>query len=369
MDLVVESTTQGTYQRNPDPSQPGDNAQDGNFDHGRRRRLAFLHLVVVQGPHTWDSSSSWRTYTSGSAPVLRRRRGDSGARDLSRAGGMMVAREGSRERPRRDGWVRSEGRRDPRVSRAQREGGRAERLRAAAEGFKVIVARVVAAARGGLWQRGIWMRARRGPEGEPGRSGTFGRRSRTLARMPRAGRRVRGTGGVLARARRGRDPGAALSNDVKILHSEGSLWVLRACVGRLSLVEVLEAALDDDECADETAKHDGIQHRDGRRIRDVAHAEYSAWKRCSGDDAGYDSGHKGQEDERRPEEPVRDTEGDRPAQTDVDKDENRDDEKACLAEGKREPKARGGAYASGGTAVRGTGPLGECLPDKDTQRR
>jgi hypothetical protein len=130
-------------------------------------------------------------------------------------------------------------------------------------------------------------------------------------------------------------------------------------------VEVLEAALDDDERADETAKHDGIQHRDGRRIRDVDDAEYPTWRRCcSRKDACYDRGHGGQEDERHPEEPVCDTEGNRLAQTDVDEDESGDDEKACLTEGKREPKARGGVRAR-----RGTGPLGKCLPDKDTQRR
>jgi len=68
------------------------------------------------------------------------------------------------------------------------------------------------------------------------------------------------------------------------------------------------------------------------------------------------------------------TEGNRLAQTDVDEDESRDYEKACLAEGKREPKARGGAYAGNSTTVavrarRGAGPLGESLPDKDTQCR
>jgi hypothetical protein len=74
-------------------------------------------------------------------------------------------------------------------------------------------------------------------------------------------------------------------------------------------VEVLQAALDDDECADETAKHDSIQHRDVSRIREVADAEYPTWKRCSGEDACYDSGHGGEEDERDPEEAVCETEG------------------------------------------------------------
>ena len=64
-----------------------------------------------------------------------------------------------------------------------------------------------------------------------------------------------------------------------------------------------------------------------------------------------------------------DTEGNGPAHADVDEDESRDDKKTCLAEGEREPKARGGANA-GSSAVcarGGTRPLGESLPEKDTQ--
>ena len=63
-----------------------------------------------------------------------------------------------------------------------------------------------------------------------------------------------------------------------------------------------------------------------------------------------------------------DTEGNGPAHADVDEDESRDDEKARLAEGKRKPEARGGANAGGSTvyAQRGTIPLGESLPEKDT---
>ena len=63
-----------------------------------------------------------------------------------------------------------------------------------------------------------------------------------------------------------------------------------------------------------------------------------------------------------------DTEGNGPAHADVDEDESRDDKKACLAEGKRKPKARGGANTGSGMACarRGTRSLGENLPEKDT---
>ena len=72
----------------------------------------------------------------------------------------------------------------------------------------------------------------------------------------------------LARTRRRCDPGAAFPN--RFDHHVGAFvgWLL------LGLVEVLDAAPDDDECANETAKHDSVQHCDDGRVRDVADAEY-----------------------------------------------------------------------------------------------
>ena len=109
------------------------------------------------------------------------------------------------------------------------------------------------------------MRAWRGPERELGRA---------LARMSRT---CRGRSGVLALARAHcrRNPGASLSNhvDVRCLRLVG--WP-----EPLGLVEILDAAPDDDQCTDEAAKHDGVQHGDGRRVGDVADAEYQAWRRC-----------------------------------------------------------------------------------------
>jgi hypothetical protein len=144
------------------------------------------------------------------------------------------------------------------------------------------------------------MRAWRGPNGEPERGGgPFGRRSSALIRVPRARRGRRDTDSVPAPARAhcGRDPCAALPNHVYIR-------CLRL-VGRLkslSLVEVLNTASDDDECSDETAKHDRVQHGDCRRVREVVDAEYPAWRtRRSCEYARYDGGHGCQEDERYPE--------------------------------------------------------------------
>ena len=137
------------------------------------------------------------------------------------------------------------------------------------------------------------------------------------------------------------NPQIALPNG---LYVKSKLWrLLGGCyIDRLRLLpsllelEIREAALYDDQTANEGAEYKGIQNCSSRGVHDVTDEE------TSGDSVGNqthrDRGHTGNEDDGHPEIQVCVTERDRLSTTHVDQNESRNYEETCLAEGKCQPK-------------------------------
>lgn len=130
---------------------------------------------------------------------------------------------------------------------------------------------------------------------------------------------------MTVRARWGCDPRTALPHGVDVLGGEGDLWLLDDPSGRLGLltdsdlIRIREAASDSDKAANERAKHDGIENRDCRRVRDITNEEPPPGRRRCMMSEQYccDRGNACQEDKGQPEQPVRAAKGYRPSHAHV----------------------------------------------------
>lgn len=125
---------------------------------------------------------------------------------------------------------------------------------------------------------------------------------------------------MTTRACWGCDPRTTLPNGVDISGSEGDLRLLDGLSESLgllnssNLIGMCEAALDDNQAADKSAKHGGVKHRNRGRVRDVTNEEPllgCRGHRVTNEQDYHDGGNACQEGEGHPEKPVDTTEGHR----------------------------------------------------------
>lgn len=125
---------------------------------------------------------------------------------------------------------------------------------------------------------------------------------------------------MATRACWGCDPRTTLPNGVDVSSSEGDLRLLDSRSEKLgllnssNLIEVCDAALDDDQAADKSAKHGGVKHRNRGRVRDVTNEESLPGRRghrITNKQDYHEGGNACQEDKGHPEKPLDTAEGHR----------------------------------------------------------